>query len=163
MRNILITAVIVGLITSKIVLAGSFGQYGLGVFHSSDYGKGETKSFSLGYEEDWVGPFIHQYELGVYADQGGHGRSTSGFGNMSVGVEVNPGYFVARSLWGIGAITTPDSMLGGWFQFNQDLLLGVKDDKGHIIGVDYKHISSAGIYSPNQGRDFILIHVEIPW
>jgi len=163
MKKLILAAMIAGLLAASSAMAGTFGRYGLGVFSSADYGRGETKSFSLGYEDDWFGPFIYQYEGGIFADQGGNGRSSSGFGNISVGVETNPGYLVLRSLWGVGAITTPDSMLGGWFEFNQDFLLGVKDDKGHIIGLDYKHISSAGIYNPNRGRDFILVHVEIPW
>ena len=163
MRKIIIGAVVMAMLTAKIVLAGTFGQYGLGIFGSAETGRGETKLFSLGYEDDWFGPFIYQYEGGVFADQGGGGRSSSGFGNISTGVEVNPGYLLLRSLWGVGGITSPDTQLGGIFQFNQDLLLGVKDNKGNIIGLDYKHISSAGLESPNRGRDFILIHVEIPW
>jgi hypothetical protein len=154
--------VLVTLLISTTAHAGSFWRYGVGIFSSADYGKVETKMFSLGYEEDWFGPFIKQYEVGVFADQGGHGRRSGGFGNFSMGVEVNPGYLVLRSTWGVGAITCPDSMLGGWFQFNQDLLVGLRDNKGNAIGLDCKHISSAGIYSPNTGRDFLTIQVEIP-
>jgi hypothetical protein len=138
--------------------AGTFYRYGLGVFHSEN-----TKAFSIGYEEDVFGPIVRQVEVGGFFDQSGGGRSSSGFANYSLGVEVNPGYFLARSMWGVGAITNADSLLGGWFEFSQDLLLGVRDDRGRAIGVDYKHISSAGIYCPNVGRDFITVHVEIPW
>ena len=141
----------------------SFFRYGVGVFDSAQYGRAETKSFSLGYEEQWFGPIIRQMEAGLFADEGGNGRKSSGYANYSIGVEANPGYLVMRSLWGVGAISTPDSMLGGWFEFNQDLLVGVKDDKGNMIGLDYKHMSSAGIYDPNKGRDFLLVHVEIPF
>lgn len=163
MRWLVVATIAVGLLTAKITLAGSFFRYGVGVFGSAEHSRAEVKSFSLGYEEDWLGPLIVQYEVGIYADQIGGGRSSSGYGNVSTGVQVNPGYLVMRSTWGVGAITTPDTMLGGWFQFNQDLLVGVRDDRGNMIGLDYKHISSAGIYSPNQGRDFLVVHVEIPW
>lgn len=164
MRWLLTMAVVVGLLTAKVTLAGTFFKYGVGVFGSAEYGRTETKNFSVGYEEEWFGPLISQYELGVFTDSAGDvGRHSSGYGNISTGVQANPGYLVVRSMWGVGAITSPDSMLGGWFEFNQDFLLGVKDDKGNMIGLDYKHISSAGIYNPNQGRDFIMIHVEIPW
>lgn len=151
------------LLISPICHAGTFGRYGVGVFNSSGASQTAVKSFSVGYEERWVGPIIHQYEIGMYSDPSGEDRKSSGFGFYSLGVETNPGYFVARSLWGIGAITTPDSMLGGWFNFAQDFLIGVRDDRGCIIGLNYKHISSAGIYQPNRGRDFVVIHVEIPW
>lgn len=165
MRSMLIgllVAIAVMLAAPKVANAGTFGRYGLGVFNSAQYSRGETKLFSLGYEQDWVGPFIYQYEAGMYNDTG-PGRGASGFGNISAGVEVAPGYLILRSLWGVGAITTPDDMLGGWFQFNQDFLIGLRDITGNMIGLDYKHISSAGIYSPNRGRDFLVVQVEIPW
>lgn len=161
MRKFIVTLAL--LLVPSTVFAGSYGKYGLGVFESAAYSRVAVKTFSLGYEEDWFGPFIHQYEVGMFSDTSGHGRSSTGFGFMSVGVEVNPGYLVVRSLWGIGAITTPDTMLGGWFQFTQDLLLGVRDNKGNMIGLDYKHISSAGIYPINRGRDLLTVQVEIPW
>lgn len=148
---------------SSFCEAGSFGRYGVGLFNTAQYGHASTKLFSLGREEDLFGPFIHQGEIGLYADQSGHGRKSSAFGFYSIGVEVNPGYFLARSLWGIGAITHPDAMLGGQFQFTQDLFIGVKDYKENAIGLNYKHISSAGIYTPNKGRDFLTVQVEIPW
>lgn len=151
------------LLSPSTVYGGTMLRYGVGILGSAEYGTTETKIFSVGYEEDILGIFITQWELGLFTDQGGHGRSSSGFGNVSLGVEVNPGYFVLRSLWGIGGITTPDSMLGGLFEFNQDLFLGVRDDKNKMIGLNYKHISSAGIYSPNHGRDFITVQVEVPW
>jgi hypothetical protein len=143
--------------------AGSFAKYGVGILGSADYGTVATKVFSIGYEEDWFGPLIHQYELGLFSDSSGHGRSSSGFGFYSAGIEVKPGYFLVRSLWGVGLITSPDSMLGGPFQFTQDLMIGVRDDKKNAIGIVYKHISSAGIELPNKGRDFITIQLEIPW
>lgn len=130
---------------------------------TADYGRAATKVFSLGYEDEWIGPFIHQYEFGLFADASGHDRKSSGFGFYSVGVEVDPGYMVLRSLWGIGLISTPDSMLGGMFQFTQDFLVGLRGKNGNTIGIDYKHISSAGIEIPNKGRDFMTIQVEIPW
>lgn len=159
--TLLITALLI--LVPTIAKSGTFLRYGLGVFNSSEYGTGESKTFSLGYEEEWFGPLIRQYEIGLFTDSGGGGRKGSGYGNYSIGIEVNPGYFVMRSLWGIGVITTSDSMLGGWFEFNQDLFIGVRDDRNRMIGFDYKHISSGGIYTPNMGRDFIVVHVEIPW
>jgi hypothetical protein len=143
--------------------AGSFGKYGLGIANTAEYGSGTVKNFSLGYNEPWYGPFIQQYEVGLFADNAGHDRRSSGYAFYSLGVEVDLQPLVLRSLWGLGGITSPDSMLGGWFQFTQDLLVGLRDRRGNMIGLVYKHISSAGIYSPNRGRDFLTIQVEIPW
>jgi hypothetical protein len=161
MRNFLIG--VLALLASTTAHAGSFFKYGLGVFGSAEYGAATVKYFGLGYEDRLLGPFIEQFEFGLFADTSGHDRKTSGFGFYSIGVETNPGYFVIRSLFGIGAITSPDTMLGGHFQFTEDLFLGVRDDRGCMIGLNLKHISSAGLSQPNKGRDFLVIQVEIPW
>lgn len=141
--------------------AGSFGRYGVGAFNSAEHSKAETKVFSLGYEDEVIGPMIKQVEAGLWVDATGNGRRSSGFASYSIGVECSPGSLVLRTLWGVGAITSPDAFLGGWFQFNQDLLLGFKDSRGTVFGLNYKHLSSAGIYSPNKGRDFLVVQAEI--
>lgn len=161
MRNFLIG--ILALLASTNSYAGSFFKYGLGMFGSAEYGAATVKYFGFGYEDKLIGPFIEQYELGLFVDTSGHDRKGSGFGFYSIGVESNPGYFVLRSTFGLGAITSPDAMLGGRFQFTEDLFLGVRDDRGCMIGIDLKHISSAGIEQPNAGRDFAVVQVEIPW
>lgn len=141
----------------------TFYRYGVGVFRSRDYSKTAVKSFSVGRVDNFWGPLVYQYEGGYFGDSSGHGREGGGFGNASLGVQANPGVFILRSTWGIGGITTPDTMLGGPFQFNHDLVLGVKGENGAMIGLDLKHISSAGLEKPNLGRDFLLIHVELPF
>ena len=151
------------LLVPDVASAGTFARYGVGVFRSQDYSSSAVKSFSVGHEENILGPVISQYEVGYFGDSSGHGRNGGGFGDVGLGLEANPGYFVLRSTWGVGAITTPDSMLGGPFQFNHDFLLGVRGDNGALIGLDLKHMSSAGLEKPNLGRDFLLIHVELPF
>ena len=167
MKNILI--VLAFLFSTLLLLfsasahAGTFGKYGKGIDRTAEYGTAAVKNFSFGCNKPWYGPFMQQYELGLFADSSGHERSSSAYGFYSLGVEVAADPVVIRSLWGVGAISTPDDMLGGRFQFTQDLLLGLRDKRGNLIGVDYKHISSAGIYDPNKGRDFITIQVEVLW
>jgi hypothetical protein len=163
MRKFSLLIILLASLCSSDAKAGSFWRYGLGVGNSAEKSVAETKLLSFGYEEDWFGPFIKQYEVGAYFDTAGGGRTSSGFGNISMGIEVNPGYLVLRSVHGVGAITTPDSVLGGWFQFNNDITLGIKDNHHNMIGLTYKHISSAGIYKPNRGRDFVVLQAEIPW
>lgn len=143
--------------------AGSFARYGLGVFDSADYGRASVKTVSFGYQEKIFGSIYKQFEAGLWTDSSGHGRTGSGFGSASLGLDVSPGDITLRCSGGLAAITSPDSMLGGWFQFTQDFLFGVHDRQGNLIGINYKHISSAGIYHPNMGRDFVTIQAEIPW
>jgi hypothetical protein len=143
--------------------AGIYGRYGLGVFNSAQTRPTETREISLGYVDQWFGPLIKQIEVGGWADSAGHGRHSSGFGSISTGIDSKPGYLVLRFTTGLSMITSPDEMLGGRFQFNQDFLMGFADKRKHIIGISYKHISSAGIYEPNKGRDMISLYMEIPW
>ena len=151
------------LLTCSVSEAGSFARYGLGIFNSADYGRAENNYFSIGYQEDMIISIFKQYEVGFWSDSGGHGRANSGFGAVSLGVETLPGTVVLRGSCGVAAITNTDAMLGGWFQFTQDLLVGVQDHNHNTIALNYKHFSSAGIYQPDVGRDFLTVQVEIPW
>ena len=152
------------LLASSQAHAGDFFyKYGVGIFRSADYGFGETKFASLGLQGNVSGPMIWQLEGGGFFDNAGpgSGRGSSAFGNFSMGLEARPGYFFIQSLWGVGGITHPDAMLGGPFEFNQDLIIGVKDFWGVGFALDYKHMSSAGIYNPNVGRDGLLLRASV--
>lgn len=136
----------------------NFG-YGVGVANSASSYIGEVKTITLGINREiWNGIF-YQTDVGIWADSQA-GRSSSGFGNFSLGLEVNPGYFVIRSSWGLAVVTHTDFYLGGNFpNFKQDLFIGVRDHKDNTIGINYSHLSSAGIHLPNVGRDFITIQL----
>lgn len=144
--------------------SGAYFKYGLGIFNSAKNSKAEVKMVSVGHQSPIFGYMIKQWEVGGWMDSRSDlGRKSSGFANGSIGVNIDIGNFYAQSLWGAGVVTTRDSMLGGNFQFNQDLGLGLKDSRGVGIGLNYKHISSAGIFKPNEGRDFFAIKLTIPW
>lgn len=139
--------------------AESYINSGLGL----STGPNSVGLLSVGYQEKVLGSIYKQFEAGFWTDSNGFGRNGSGFGAASLGLEVLNGILIVKSSLGVSAITSPDSMLGGWFQFTEDAFIGVHDGNGNIISVGYKHFSSAGIYTPNKGRDFILLHAEIPW
>lgn len=141
---------------------GSFFKYGLGVFLPDQKSKAEVKMFSVGYQDEL---YIIDYKLeaGLWADQRGGDRSSSGFGSASLGIEPRLGWFYIHSFWGVALITSPDSMLSTPYQFSQDFGLGVGDTRGVRVGAGYKHLSNAGIKSPNKGRDFMYLSLQIPW
>ena len=123
-----------------------------------------TKAVFVSKQSSLGGPFIKQLEVGGWDDTDGRGRKSSGMASASAGLNVNAGYIFAQALVGPAIISTPDKLLGGRFQFNNDFALGLRDPKtGASIGAAYKHISSAGLEHPNEGRDFILFRVGIPW
>jgi hypothetical protein len=141
-------------------------KYGLGVAQSAKDSNSETKVISIAYQEQiaFLEYLIKQYEVGAYIDSRQDlGRRSSGFATASLGVHVNAAGTYCQALWGVGGITNVDSYLGGNFQFNQDLSVGFRDNNGAMIGVNYKHISSAGLYMPNVGRDFLMIKMSVPW
>lgn len=139
-------------------------KYGLGAFHSAEPSPGLVKLVSLTWQRPAFNEhLIQQTEGGFFIDAAGGDRRSSAFAFQSFGLNVNVGYFYVQNLIGAGFITCPDSYLGGPFQFTEDLAIGVKDEHGYSIGLDYKHISSAGIYPINRGRDFFTLRLSVPF
>lgn len=136
-----------------------FFKYGIGILLPKNY-FAEVKGFAIGYQRPIWDVITHKGELGLWADPYS-GRSSSGYAAYSVGVSVRPRYFYAESFWGIAGISHPDAQLSTNFEFIQNLGAGVRDRKGRFIGVEYQHLSNAGIQLPNYGRDFILIKVGV--
>ena len=141
-----------------------FMAFGVGAFSSARHGPGEVKTYNLGLRQDLIDGFYSQYKVGLWG-QGSNdeGMKSSGYGSAGLGfrVDVKPVEFHAG--WALGGITTPDSYLGGYFQFNGDLGVTLRDYKGNGIGLAYSHLSSAGIEMPNQGRDFITLELSNRW
>ncbi len=149
---------------SRASQSQSFFKYGLGLFNSAKDSAVEVKTLSIGRQKQMGSHFVWQWEAGVWSDsRRDQGRSSSFFGNMGMGLNVDAKNVYAQALWGIAAISNTDAYLGGRAQFNQDFSIGLKDSKGVRIGVSYKHISSAGIFEPNIGRDFATIRLAVPW
>lgn len=139
----------------QIVLDG-----GLGIFHSGERGLSETKLFSLGVQEDLWGPLKDRAIVGGWIDVTGAGKSSSAFAGGQLGFEVNRDGLVAGIFSGPTIISSPDVLLGGHFQFMDDLHLGIQDEHDNYFGVFYRHLSSAGLEMPNIGRDVIGIEIR---
>jgi Lipid A 3-O-deacylase (PagL) len=154
------------LILGKIAKADeTFLGYGLGVFSSADQRTTQTKILETGLRSDiWEGLYL-QNKLGFYVDSSQNlDRKSSAFVFTGIGLEINFSAIEIRNSASFGAISTPDSMLGGRFpQFNEEFYLGLRDRKNNGIGVKYSHISSAGLESPNMGRDFVMLQLSQRW
>lgn len=61
---------------------------------------------------------------------------------------------------GPSRISTPDDQLGGHFQFCPEFGLGLKTEHVNLEAV-WMHFSSAGIFMPNQGRDFVGVQAGV--
>lgn len=111
-----------------------------------------------------LGSIIEQKEVGLWGDNKPiRGRSSSWYAQYGVGAHAVNGAFYAQAVTGVAYITDPDSHLGGHVQFVQDAGLGLLSEEGFGVGLSYKHVSSAGLYTPNKGRDFILLRLSLPW
>lgn len=142
----------------------TYARMGLGVFNSAVDSRAEVKSVAVGYNKSLFMGLRTQYEFqGWLDDRRDLGRSSGGMLSGSIGVDVNPGYFFFSTYVGLGVKLPNDSLLGGPIQFVETFTFGVRDKKQNSFGLFYNHISSAGIFRPNVGRDFIGVKVGVPF
>lgn len=122
---------------------------------------GDSKYFAVR-REGYVFYGVHDaMELGGYVDNRGGGAKGSVVAKYQLGV--NPGAeegLYAKGYLGPCLISSKDTVLGGRFQFATDLGIGVRDSYS-FVGLGYGHISSAGIASPNKGRDFVYMEAGL--
>lgn len=138
--------------------------YGLGIANSAKYSSAETKILSVGWRDKFPLGLTQQVEGGHFFDGvTSEGRLSSWWASYSLGVEVENGPILLRLMIGPEYLASPDAYLGGHFQFNNDAFVGTRDKTGRSIGIAYKHMSSAGIETPNIGRDFLTFQVAVHW
>jgi hypothetical protein len=118
-----------------------------------------SKVFTLGVQQDLGLGAIWQGEAGLLSIPANQANVTA-VASLGLGVKVDAGHVFAAGVWGPSYYSSPDGYLGGRFQFNQDLTVGLQDSF-NTIGVGYKHISSAGIYKPNKGRDYLYFRLGV--
>jgi hypothetical protein len=133
---------------------------GIGVSHSADGGLSETKMLTLGIQEDLWGALKDRAIIGGYLDDKA-GRSSSALVSGQVGWEVNNNGFLIGAFTGPTLISSPDNvLLGSYFEFMEDLHLGIQDKDNNYEGFFYRHISDAGLTSVNIGRDIIGLELK---
>jgi hypothetical protein len=133
---------------------------GIGVFNSGKKSLSETKMLTIGKQEDLWGPLKSRGVVGGWLDNSGGGKTNSALVAGQIGFEVNRDGLVGGVFSGPCLISSPDVLLGGNFQFMDDLHLGIQDNENNYFGVMYRHLSSAGLSTPNIGRDIIAIELR---
>lgn len=119
------------------------------------------KYFTVGYTDNLTDILNYQLEVGGWRTNI-QSEQSSFYSSYQVGfVAGSPLY--ARGFTGIAAITQTDSRLSSPFQFKHDVGVGIKNKRNVGIGVNYSHVSNAGLKLPNLGRDFIQLRVELPF
>lgn len=143
--------------------ADDYADVSLGMFSNSKPSLANVKFGQIGHREYWALGFFNQYEGGGWVQvNNGDARKSSAYVSDQVGLEAE-NVAVVRVAVGPAIISTPDSYLGGIFQFHETLFLGLKGTNGNTIGFSYQHFSSAGLETPNVGRDFGGIEATVPF
>jgi hypothetical protein len=136
---------------------------GVGVFDSGKSSPSESKLLYAGYNDYFYHRLMYfRTELGGWNDLAGNGRSGSFFGAYLFGINIENQRWYGNAAGGVAIIGTPDTYLGGPVNFTEEIGFGVNGQHNSKLGLFYKHISNAGIYDPNIGRDFIGAQVTIP-
>lgn len=119
---------------------------------------GSTKIFGVRRASRMFYGVYNAVEAGGYVD-GGADRKGALLVKAQLGVEPGPevGLF-SKAFVGPCYISQTDSQLGGNFQFCTDIAVGVRDSETFMT-IGYGHISSAGIYYPNHGRDYMIFEL----
>lgn len=134
-------------------------KFGPGIVNNET--NGGTKMFGIRREEEIMDGVTDAVELGGYVDNLGDGRKGAAVLKAQLGVR--PGQkegLFGKAFFGPCGITSTDSQLGGNLQFCTDVGLGVRD-KDTFMSIGYAHISSAGIFMPNHGRDYLLFEMGV--
>lgn len=153
------------LICSTAYADETFFSFGVGAANSAKDHTGEVKVGNVGLRKEIYQGIYWQYKVGYFGDGSGDpSRKSSLYASVGPGMLIDLRPVEMRAGYGLAAISTPDSYLGGRFpQFQGELYLGLRDHRGNGIGVQYEHISSAGIVSPNMGRDFMVLQLSQQW
>lgn len=120
--------------------------------------KNETAIYSAALESFNRSNVGTKFEFGGWTDTGAN-RCQSPFGSVLVGKRF--GYYDGFNLTGfagIAIIGNTDSALSTNFEFTEEVVAGY-----NVVGVGYKHISNAGIKTPNNGRDYISLTFAFPF
>lgn len=153
------------LLLSNVCLASeAFMGYGVGIFNDASSFIGQNKYAELGYREFvWEGVFW-QNRLGYWGEgSGDKTRQNSFWYSSTMGLEVDLQPLEIRGGVGPALISNPDSQLGGYFQFNEHMSIGLRDKKGDGMALDYNHLSCASLCNPNRGRDSITFEMSQKW
>lgn len=118
-----------------------------------------SRVFGLGYQDTLVRGFIYQFEQDLLSIPSDRCHTTLS-GSVRLGIKVDLDGLYATATTGPGYISQRDNYLGGYFQFVENVVLGIEDRFG-TFGVGYQHISSAGIELPNKGRDYMFFQAGI--
>jgi hypothetical protein len=158
------TIILIGLLISSTAFADEVVMdVGLGALNSRNDNISQVKMAKVGVQEDVWYNLKQRFNVGGWTDARGQDFSGSAFAGYQLGFVVRNDVFEASIFSGPTVISSTDALLGGHFQFNETLFLGIVDKNDNAIGLAWNHFSSAGIEMPNYGRDFAGLEIKFPF
>lgn len=136
-----------------------FFKYGIGL-NNGAFPDTTVKLLSVGQRDTLYSVLDYQLEVGTFSDNS-QSNGMIFFASPSIGFRTKRSGLYANFFIGPALMTQSDSRLASIFEFNNDMEVGIRDDKGTSIGVGYKHFSNAGLTQGNLGRDFFLIKLGV--
>ncbi len=137
-------------------------QYGLGI---GDVGGGEVlsgseKNLNIGCYSKLNKVLGWGTHVGIISVE----DVTAGYAFVQFGSVLHPfDWMYVDHYFGPGYVMKGNSKISEGLNFSMHMGIGWRDPvKGTTIGMNWKHISNAGMRKPNKGMDFILIQVGIP-
>jgi len=125
----------------------------------SAIGIGRSKKsalYSLNFEKVFDERFHYRLDVGFWSDTRPNQRG-SFFTSFLLGKTLgNYKVFHGGMDVGLVAMSSPDSVLSSAFEFTEELSIGYKE-----FEIGYKHISNAGITTPNLGRDYLFLNYRM--
>lgn len=119
--------------------------------------KNETAIYSLGSESFDRDGFGCKLEGGFWTAIDPSHRA-SPFGSVLGGKRFGDyNGFNLTGFFGVVVLGHTDGALGGNAAFTEEAVLGYK-----TVSLGYKHISNAGLFPPNHGRDYISLTLAFP-
>lgn len=120
--------------------------------------KNQTSIYSIGVQDLNRDGFGWKLEAGAWTDSGQDRKGsffTSAMGAKRFG---DLDGFNLTGLFGIIVASNADGALGSPLAFTEEAILGYR-----AVGIGYKHISNAGLWVPNHGRDYLSVTVSFRW
>lgn len=125
----------------------------LGVGHTKSK---QTAYYAMTFDRYWTKHGFYRLEMGAWTPNQA-GQQSAFLGGFGIGVtEGNLDTFHMQVYLGVVALSRGDNLLSAPFNFTQEF--GVGYDQ---FGFGIKHISNAGLYQPNIGRDFIYFNYRL--
>lgn len=106
--------------------------------------------------------FDYQIEGGYFADATKGILQQTLFAGPSIGLSIENSGHYTKVFFGPSIVSHTDERLSIPFEFNADFEFGFQDSRGVGMGIGFKHMSSAGLGSPNLGRDFLYLQISLP-